>query len=381
MGHSLRVDSCPHGLVDSARGLDRHAAEVPIEDTPPPSFPGLPHLQGLAAVPHGGAMQLIADGLDPSVLDDFSATTLPVPSPAAVRAALAAEPLTAYPDPSCTMLRQAIGALHGLPADHILCANGSVALIHAAARCCLAPGHTALIVGPTFGEYRLAVALTGAQAVEVIAEDVEAVLAAVAAHRPRLLFLCNPNNPTGLHWSADDIDRIAREVFVILDEAYAGFLRPTPAPGWGPNRLVLRSLTKDRGLAGLRIGYAVAAPEVLETIAVVLTPWGVNHLAQRSALAVLGCAALFEAAIDAMWAERERLIEAITARGLTVQQGAAPFFLVEVSDATAARAALLAHGVLVRDCTSLGLPQHIRISPRTPDAGERLLQAMDAVRL
>lgn len=324
-------------------------------------------------------MQLIADGLDPAAIDDFSATTLPVPSPTAVRAALAGASLTAYPDPACTRLHQAIGALHDLPADHILCANGSVALIHAAARCCLAPGHTALIIGPTFGEYRLAIELTGARAVEVVAEDVEAVLAAVEAHCPRLLFLCNPNNPTGLRWSADDIDRIARSVFVILDEAYAGFLRPPPAPDWGRDRLVLRSLTKDRGLAGLRIGYAVAAPAVLRPLSVALTPWGVNHLAQEAALAVLGCAGAFEDAIDAMWAERARLIEGIEARGLTVLQGEAPFFLVVVADATAARAALLAENILVRDCTSLGLPRRIRISPRTPDAGDRLLAAIDAV--
>ncbi|MFT5683687.1 MAG: histidinol-phosphate aminotransferase [Myxococcota bacterium] len=324
-------------------------------------------------------MQLVADGLDPSAIDDFSATTLPVPSPPAVRAVLTEVSLTAYPDPACTRLRQAIGERHDLPMDHILCANGSVALIHAAARCCLAPGHTALIVGPTFGEYRLAIDLTGAQAIEVVTEDVEAVLAAVAEHRPRLLFLCNPNNPTGKRWSADDIDRIAETVFVILDEAYAGFLRPTPAPGWGSSRLVLRSLTKDRGLAGLRIGYAVAAPAILRPLSVVLTPWGVNHLAQLAALAVLDCEAPFEDAIDAMWVERERLIGAIEDRGLTVEQGAAPFFLVVVPDATQARTALLAHGVLVRDCTSLGLPQRIRISPRTPDAGERLLAAIDAV--
>ena len=99
-------------------------------------------------------------------------------------------------------------------------------------------------------------------------------------------------------------------------------------------------------------------------------------MAQQAALAALQNPEPYEAAIDAMWAERSRLIAAIAEMGLTVTQGKAPFFLIEVENAGRAYARLLEHGVMVRDCTSFGLPRHIRISPRTPDCGERLLGAL-----
>jgi len=342
-------------------------------------FPSLAHLEALQPVPHGGAEQLVAAGYDPRTLVDFSATTLPIPPPAAVLQALSSAPLTAYPDPACTTLQAALGAHHGVPADHILCANGSVALIHAVARCCLAPGDTALIVGPTFGEYQLAISLTGARAVEVVATTAAEVLAAVAVHQPRLLFLCNPNNPTGLRWSGADLARIRQAVFVVLDEAYAGFLRPPPPPSWSRSQLVLRSLTKDRGLAGLRLGYAVAPPDVLRPLSVLLTPWGVNDIAQRAALAALSCRADYEAAIDRMWAERARLIAAIQELGISVTAGEAPFFLIAVGRASWVCAALLEQGVMVRDCSSFGLSTQARISPRTPADGDRLLAALRSV--
>lgn len=339
-------------------------------------MPLLPHLAGLRPVPHGGAAQLVARGLDARMLLDFSATTYAGPTPEAVRAALLSCPLASYPDPGCTGLTADLAARHGVPSDAVLVGNGSVALIHAIARACLAPGHTALVVGPTFGEYRLAIELTGATAVEVHATDVEAVCAAIAEHAPRLVFVCNPNNPTGHLWSAAEIDRLAARAFLVVDEAYAGFLRPEPAPMWGPGRLVLRSLTKDRGLAGLRVGYALGAAVALRPVALCLTPWGVSAVAQEAARAALRCEAVYDAGLRDLWDERARLCAALRARGFTVADGAAPFFLVDVGDAAATCERLLGAGIVARDCTSFGLPRHIRISPRTPAEGDRLVAAL-----
>ena len=106
------------------------------------------------------------------------------------------------------------------------------------------------------------------------------VLHAIAQHDPALVFLCNPNNPTGHLWSTADVDRIAAAAPLVLDEAYAGFLRPPPPPAEGPGRLVLRSLTKDHALAGLRIGYAVGEPALLSVLEKLLAPWGVSTAAQ-----------------------------------------------------------------------------------------------------
>ena len=341
-----------------------------------PELPFLDHLTGLKPVPHGGAAQLAARGVDPVELDDFSASILAIRAPASVRRALAAADHRAYPDPTCTELRAALGRLHGLPADHILCANGSVELIVAVARATLRPRDSAIVVGPTFGEYAQAVALTGARPVELRTTSIEVVLEGIAVHAPRLVFLCNPNTPTGHRGSEGEVDRLADDAPLVLDEAYAGFLRPAPMPAWGPGRLVLRSLTKDRAMAGLRLGYAVAPPESLHRLSLMLTPWGVNQLAQRAALAALAEAEPYERAIAALWAERARLVGALRAARLPVEAGAAPFFLVEVEDATATVARLLDQGIVVRDCSSFGLPRHIRVSPQDPAAGDRLVAAL-----
>ncbi len=339
-------------------------------------FPIRPHLADLQPVVHGGAAQLVARGLDPSTLDDFSATLLPIGVPPPVQRALAEADPRAYPDPACTQLRALLAERHGLPPDRVLCANGSVALIRAVAQACLDVGEVGLIVGPTFGEYAAAVQAVGGVAVTVRTESVDAVQAAIATHRPALVFLCNPNNPTGFRWRAPDLDAIAALAPLVIDEAYMGFQRPVPAPATGPGRLVLRSLTKDHALAGLRVGYAIGPTDLVAVLGNLLVPWGVNALAQAAALAALRHPDAYRPAIDALWAERDRLVSAIRAAGHPVRAGSAPYFLVEVGDAAHASAALLAAGIVVRDCTSFGLPRHIRISPQDHAAGDRLLAAL-----
>ena len=125
----------------------------------------------------------------PRQLDDFSASILPLALPPAVRAAIANADARAYPDPACTFLRKAIAAQHELKPENVLCANGSVALIQAIARACLRTDDTALIVGPTFGEYASAVRSVGANVAEIQTTKPEDVLRAIAEHRPALVFL------------------------------------------------------------------------------------------------------------------------------------------------------------------------------------------------
>ena len=341
-----------------------------------PNFSIHPHLQSLRTPVHGGAAQLIEQGLDPRLLDDFSASILPISPPDAVHKAIANADVRAYPDPACTLLRKTIAAQHGVGPEQVLCANGSVALIQAVARACLSPGDTALIIGPTFGEYAAAARSAGAEVVETQTTNVDEAIAAIVAHEPALVFLCNPNNPTGHRWPVADVDRIAAAAPLVLDEAYAGFLRPPPPSAVGPGRLVLRSLTKDHALAGVRIGYAIGEPEVLAVLAHLLAPWGVSAIAQAAALAALNAPTSYRVAIDAMWTERDRLMTKIAALGFPVQSSAVPFFLVDVGDASRVATQLLKSGIVVRDCTSFGLPKYIRVSPQSPAAGDRLLAAM-----
>jgi len=342
------------------------------------SFPIRPNLRGLSPVPHGGAAQLRARGFDPETILDFSATTLPGGPPLAVQASLGEVGLERYPDPHCTELRQALAASHDLPAARVLPANGSVALIQAAAAAALSAGDVAVAVGPTFGEYAQAIQIAGGQTVLVETEDAAEVVAAARDYRARLVFVCNPNNPTGHLWSDAELQTIERAAFLVLDEAYAGFLRPPPAPRVGARRLVLRSLTKDRGLAGARLGYALGEPETLSALETVLTPWGVNALAQRVGVMALAQRGAYEARIDALWEARADLIAALRADGWAVAAGAAPYFLVEVGQAAAVTEALLQRGVMVRDATSFGLSSQVRISPRTPAENLRLVEALRA---
>lgn len=143
--------------------------------------------------------------------------------------------------------------------------------------------------------------------------------------------------------------------------------------------LLLRSLTKDHGLAGLRLGYAVAPPELLEPIRRVRPPWTVNAAAQAAGLAALGDAAHLERARRVVVEARAYLQRELSALGLAVVPSAANFLLVRVGDGAAFRSALLERGLCVRDCASFGLPAHIRIAMRTLPECERLVDAVREV--
>ena len=340
-----------------------------------PSFTFHNYLNDLQPVPHGGATQLVARGLDPSSLDDFSASLLPIETPLPVRQALQTINVRSYPDPSCTALRTILAREHNLSPDHFLCGNGSVELIAAIVRSCMKEHDKALIIGPTFGEYAGAVLSIGGEPITLQTTAVDTILQGIAEHSPKLVFVCNPNNPTGHLWSSEEIDRIADAAPLVLDEAYMGFLQPTRSSMWGKGRFVLRSLTKDHAMAGLRIGYAIAEPAVLEAVSHVMTPWGVSTAAQSAAIAALNNPAPYQQAIRELWTERKRLIDALTRLGHRIIDGNAPFFLVEVDSAHSTFEKFLHLGIVVRDCTSFGLPNYVRVSPQTREAGDRLLAA------
>jgi histidinol-phosphate/aromatic aminotransferase/cobyric acid decarboxylase-like protein len=138
-------------------------------------------------------------------------------------------------------------------------------------------------------------------------------------------------------------------------------------------------MTKDHGIAGLRLGYLLAPPEVIGAVRRLQPEWSVSAAAQAAGVAALSDTAHVEAGRAAAAEGKALLLEAFTARGLPVQEGVANFILVETGDATAVRAALLRRGIAVRDCTSFGLPGHIRIAARRPDECRRLVAAWDVV--
>lgn len=335
------------------------------------------HLYDLGDVAHGGLNQLARSGVRVEALLDFSATVLPGGPPEAVKAAISRVALEHYPDPHAWRLRKALAAFHGLTPDEILPGNGSVELIRAIALTVLEPGDRALIVGPTFGEYAQAVRLVGAVPVEVRTETLSEVLTAIETFHPKLLFVCNPNNPTGHRWSEEQLSAMEAACFLVLDEAYAGFLATPPAPRITERRLTLRSMTKDFALAGLRLGYGIASAQCLKLLSHGMTPWGVSAVAQVAGIAALEAREEIAERVRELYLRRSVLLNRLMEQGWEVDAREAPYFLLKVGSASHMYRSLLDEGIVVRDATSFGLPEWIRLSPKGTVENERLAQALE----
>ena len=341
-----------------------------------------PELAHLAPAFHGGAPAAAMP------VFDFSVCSNPLgPSPH-VRAVLQSVAIERYPERESATLRAALADTLSLSAERIVVGNGSVELFWLLAVCYVERGDRVLVVEPTFAEYARAARLMGAEIVSHplsaerdFALDVEALAQTLRVRQPRLTFLCNPNNPTGAYLARRQIETLldATPGLLVLDEAYVGLTAGTwdARPLLEDARLVLvRSLTKDHALPGLRLGYALAAPAVARALQWAQPPWSVNVVAQAAGLAAL--------ADDAHVARGRALAgEAMTylARGLcdlgcVVVPSPTNFFLVEVEDAAQTTAELLTAGVYVRDCTSFGLPRHVRIAARPLDECAALLRAV-----
>jgi histidinol-phosphate aminotransferase len=324
----------------------------------------------LAPVVHGGA---------PPHLDgvlDFSASANPLgPAPGVVAAARAAL-LDRYPERESATLRAALAARLGVDSERILVGNGTVELFWLLGLCFLGRGDVALVVGPTFGEYARAAVLAGARVVEVAARaedgfqpDWAEVARAMVAERPRLIFVCNPNNPTGVYCGGAEIETLLSNPpgLLVLDEAYLPFVVGAwdAIPLLADPRLVLvRSLTKDHAIAGMRLGYAVASPFVVRVLQAAQPTWSVNAAAQAAGLAALAADRHVERGRALAEEAKAFLAEELRPLGWRVLPSAANFLLVEVGDAAAITRALRAAGIYVRDCTSFGLPRHVRLAAR-----------------
>jgi histidinol-phosphate aminotransferase len=342
-------------------------------------------------------------GLDAGDIHDFSVNTNPYgPSPL-VRQAIAEAVIDRYPDRECLQLRRAILAsepeMAAFPLDTILCGNGTTELIWATARAFLRPGQKAALVGPTFGEYRAASRAAGATIVEYAARaadqfhlDLAAVSAWIRAERPSVLWLCNPNNPTGLWLDCKALSCLAETcaragALLVVDEAYWRFLVPQEAfsavqllgQSVGVHLLVLRSLTKDYALAGVRLGYAVAAENVIARLGAFLPSWNVSSLAQAAGIAAVMDRAHLTSTLDRLAKERQAFFSALQDLGMRIVPSRTHFCLIEGGDAYTMRQHLLSRRILVRDCASFGLPWYIRVATRQRSEWQQLVQALQEV--
>ncbi|HTU19880.1 MAG TPA: histidinol-phosphate transaminase [Gemmataceae bacterium] len=321
------------------------------------------------------------------VLDFSSPINAYGPSPS-VREAVARTPLDRYPDDEALALRAALAERLGVPPTRILAANGCSELIWLAALAFLHPCDRVLILGPTFAEYARMAALMDAHLRTHLASEENAFAPSLDEvnddldrWQPQLVFLCNPNNPTGAGLDARIVASWTQDyqnTIFIVDESYLAFAAglESMVSFAGGNVLVLKSMTKEFALAGLRLGYAVGAEEAIASLARVRPPWSVNALAQAAGIAALRDREHLNDSLQRLAAAKSELTAAIAALGMQVLPSAAPFFLVRVADAAAVRLALLRKGVLVRDCASFGLPQYVRICTRRPEENARLVAAL-----
>ncbi|MHB1415351.1 MAG: pyridoxal phosphate-dependent aminotransferase [Chloroflexota bacterium] len=334
-----------------------------------------PELAAVPDCPHGSLSDEERAHGEGRVVD-FSVNGNPLGPAPGVQTALAAAEPARYPDDACRGLRRALAERAGVDEAWVLVGNGSVELIWLLAGAYLRPADGVLVVGPTFGEYARAAAIFGATAVECRAgegdafrPDVDRIIAQARVLRPRLVFVCNPNNPTGVYLGRAEILRLldaCAEGLLVVDEAYLAFVdRPHSLLDSLDNGVVLlRSLTKDYALAGLRLGYALAAPEVIAALAKARMPWSVNAVAQAAGLAALADPGHLARAREVVEEAKAYLMDELSCLGLGVLPSAANFLLVRVGDAPSVRAALLARGYGVRDCTSFGLPEYVRLGMR-----------------
>ena len=333
-------------------------------------------------------------GLNPEEVIDLSSSINPAgPSSRMLRAIRDVDP-SVYPDPGCLRLRQALGSRLGVAQRAILVGNGSTELIHLLARSRLRSGRTACVFAPSFGEYAAACRLQEVEPFSIHPEegsgfrwDVPRAVELISGLRPTLAFLCNPNNPTGVYLDRREVAVVAEAVgkagLLVVDEAYAAFVDRqgdmSDLLGYG-NVVLLRSMTKDHAIPGLRLGYMLAPETVVEEVRRFQYSWSVNAPAQVAGLAALQEGEHVEEGRRVVRASREYLLRKLRGLGLAGNEPSANFMLVEVGDAEAVRLELLRrYRLCVRDCTSFGMPRHIRVGIRGLAESRRLVRALAEV--
>ena len=301
----------------------------------------------------------------------------------------------AYPEHAYHALRDAIAAETGAAPGQVLPGHGIQALVLTLVHAFAGPGETVVVPQPTYGLYAQAAAVAGARVHRVpgpeLRLDLEAVAAAVNATRARMVFVCDPNNPTGLRLEAAEwrafLDAVHPECVVVADEAYMDYVAPLERVrreddvGDGRPVIVLRTFSKIYGLAGLRLGYLLGDPSLLFYLQRVQVPFNVNRAALAAGLASLGRPADVAARRAAAVAARERFAAALLAGGARPLPSAGNFVLVDLGvDDAELTERLLARGVLIRPGGELGLPGFARITVAPEPVMDRAAAALLAVR-
>lgn len=322
---------------------------------------------------------------------DLSANVSPYGPAKAVATALREVALDCYPDPQGRRAREAVAAHFDVSPEAVAIGNGAAELIWAVARARLDRGASALQLQPTFSEFALAVASCNApllsctgRETDGFAVDLSALSAQLTRADAALCYVCTPNNPTGVGCAFAELNQLAQRhprVWFLVDQAYLslsprhGDLAMRPLP----NVICLRSLTKEQSLPGVRVGYLIAAPSLVAQIERQRPSWSVNALAQAVVAPALAARDHVARVREKMLQDRERAQGILQQVGISSVRGEGPFLLARVADAAACVHWLLhEEAIALRDCSSFGLPQHVRLAGVQAEAAPRLLAALSA---
>ena len=353
-----------------------------------------PDLRGRSAY---GAPQL-----DVPVALNTNENSYPVPEVVAAAMARAVEEaargLNRYPDREFTRLREALAGFLSrsgttVVPDQVWAGNGSNEVLLHLLQAFGGPGRTALGFTPAYSMHPIITTTTGTAWVDGLRGvagagafdlDVASAVAQVREHRPGVVFLCSPNNPTGTALTLDVVEAVhdATDGLVVVDEAYAEFARPgTPSAltllGGRPRLVVTRTMSKAFALAGGRLGYLAADPALVDALRLVRMPYHLSTPTQAVALAALDHADLMLETVDVVKDQRDRIVDRLTAMGLDPVPSDANFVLFGgLADARLTWQALLDRGVLVRD---VGIPHYLRVTAGTPEETTAFLDALAAL--
>lgn len=314
------------------------------------------------------------------------------PSPRAVEAMQRmASQIHLYPDGNAFYLRNAMAERLGVESDQLIFGNGSNEIIEFVAHSLLGPGTNIVVSQYCFAIYPIVAHLMGAQCITVPAKDYGHDLEAMSAEindETRIIFVANPNNPTGTLAPAESVismvDAIPDHVLLVMDEAYFEFLdEPMDLIfrlAGKPNLLLMRTFSKIYGLAGLRIGYGIGHKELVSALEKVRQPFNLNAMAQAAALAALDDTDHLEATRQNNRLGLEYLNQALHDMGLETVPSYANFILAKVGDGATVFQKLQESGVITRPMGGYQLPEWIRISVGTPEENERCLTALRDLR-
>jgi histidinol-phosphate aminotransferase len=322
------------------------------------------------------------------------------PSPRAVQAMRAAVvECHLYPDNDATALRQRLAEKHGVAAEHIVVAAGSSDLLEITCRALLKPGLNAVIGRLSFIVYSIAIRAANGEPIEVPmrnnAFDLEAIAAAINRDT-RIVFLANPNNPTGTLFNAQQLDAflaaVPPSVTVVVDEAYYDYAqffansrgveysRSLEYVREGRNLVVLRTFSKAPGLAGVRVGYGFGPPKLMARLAAMRTTFSVSGVAQAGALAAMDDEAHVRKAVQSNAEGAASLFDSLSRLGCRVTPTWANFLYCELTEEAAVVAkGLQDRGVIIRPLGSWGAPNAIRVTVGTPEQNELLVDAFGKV--